>query len=91
MSDPAATSAICCRELKESDLLVGFEVLTPVVMKSSVFWNITPCSPLIIDRHFGETHRLHLNGRGKLLYAGALLGIFFDTGDGKYIFLRNIC
>jgi hypothetical protein len=25
---------------------VGFEVLTPVVMKSSIFWDITPCSPL---------------------------------------------
>jgi hypothetical protein len=24
---------------------VGFEVLTAVVMKSSVFWDITPCSP----------------------------------------------
>jgi hypothetical protein len=23
---------------------VGFEVLTAVVMKSSVFWDITPCS-----------------------------------------------
>jgi hypothetical protein len=27
-------------------LIVGFEALTPVVMKSSVFWDITPCSPL---------------------------------------------
>jgi hypothetical protein len=25
---------------------VGFEVLTEVVMKSSVFWVVTPCSPL---------------------------------------------
>jgi hypothetical protein len=25
---------------------VGSEILTAVVMKSSVFWDITPCSPL---------------------------------------------
>jgi hypothetical protein len=39
---------------------VGFEVLTAVVMKSSVFWDITPCSPLKVNRHFGGTYRLHL-------------------------------
>jgi hypothetical protein len=25
---------------------VGFEVFTAVVMKSTIFWDITPCSPL---------------------------------------------
>jgi hypothetical protein len=30
--------------------LVLFEVLTPVVTKSSVFWDITPCSPLKANR-----------------------------------------
>jgi hypothetical protein len=24
----------------------GFEVLTALVMKSTIFWDITPCSPL---------------------------------------------
>jgi hypothetical protein len=28
-------------------------------MKSTIFWNITPCSPLKVDRHFGGTRRLH--------------------------------
>jgi hypothetical protein len=42
---------------------VGFEVLTAVVMKSSVFWDITPCSPLKVSRRFGWTCRLHLQGR----------------------------
>jgi hypothetical protein len=28
---------------------VGSEVLTAVVMKSSIFWNITPCSPLKVN------------------------------------------
>jgi hypothetical protein len=71
-----STSTICCRELKEPVLLVGFEVLTAVAMESSVFWNIRPCTPLKIDRHFGGTNRLHLNGRRMLLYAGIFLGYF---------------
>jgi hypothetical protein len=29
---------------------VGFEVLTPVVMKSSIFWDISPCSLLKVNR-----------------------------------------
>jgi hypothetical protein len=33
----------------------GFEVLTEVVMKNSIFWNITPCSLLKVNRNFGGT------------------------------------
>jgi hypothetical protein len=40
--------------------LVGFEVLTPVVMKSTIFWYITQCSPLKVNRRFRGTCRLHL-------------------------------
>jgi hypothetical protein len=29
-------------------------VLTVVVVKSCIFWDITPRSPLKIDRHFGK-------------------------------------
>jgi hypothetical protein len=43
-------------------VFVGFEVLTAVVMKSSVFWDITPCSPLKVNRCFGGTYRIHLQG-----------------------------
>jgi hypothetical protein len=32
-------------------------------MKSSVFWDIGPCSPLKVNRRFGGTYRLHLQGR----------------------------
>jgi hypothetical protein len=42
---------------------VGFEVLTAVVMKSSVFWDKTPCSLVKVNWCFGETYRLHLQGR----------------------------
>jgi hypothetical protein len=31
---------------------VGFEVLTAVVMKSPIFWDITLCSPLKVNRRF---------------------------------------
>jgi hypothetical protein len=41
------------------------EVLTAVVMKSNIFWDITPCSPLKVNRRFGGTYRLHLQGRRK--------------------------
>jgi hypothetical protein len=42
---------------------VEFEVLTAVVMKSTIFWDITPRSPLKFNRRFGGTYCLHLQGR----------------------------
>jgi hypothetical protein len=39
------------------------EVLTVVVVESSVLWDITPCSPLKSNRSFGETYRLHIQSR----------------------------
>jgi hypothetical protein len=41
---------------------VGFGVPTAVVMKSTVFWNITLCSPLKVNPRFRGTYRLHLQG-----------------------------
>jgi hypothetical protein len=41
---------------------VGFEVLTPMVMKSSVVWDITPCSPVKVNERSAGTWRLHLQG-----------------------------
>jgi hypothetical protein len=32
-------------------------------MKSSVIWNITQCSLLTVNRHFGDTCSLRLQGR----------------------------
>jgi hypothetical protein len=37
---------------------VGFEVLTAMVMKRTIFWGITPCSPLSVNRRFGGTYRV---------------------------------
>jgi hypothetical protein len=41
----------------------GLDVLTEVVIKNPVFWDITPCCPLKINRNFGEIFRLHLQDR----------------------------
>jgi hypothetical protein len=38
------------------------EVLTAVVMKSTIFWNITPCSPVSVNHRFGGTY-CHLLAR----------------------------
>jgi hypothetical protein len=37
--------------------------LTVRVTKSITFWDMMPCSPLSVNRRFGGTYRLHLQGR----------------------------
>jgi hypothetical protein len=78
---------------------VGFEVFTAVVMKSIIFWDVTPCSLLRCNRRFGETYRLYLQGRRKFQQEPAskqvasillLAEIFFDPEDGGDMFLRNV-
>jgi hypothetical protein len=75
------------------------EVLTAVVMKSTVFWGITLCNPLKANRRFGGTCRLHIQGRrisqarnqrDYLLHAGFLHGVFCDPEYGSDMFLRNV-
>jgi hypothetical protein len=65
---------------------VGLEVLTAVIMKSSIFWNIAPCSPLKVNRHFGGTCRPACY----LLHVGFLFGLFFDSEDRADMFLQNV-
>jgi hypothetical protein len=48
------------KNLNQDSQYIGFEVLTAVVMKSTIFWDITPCSPLKVNRRFGGTYRLNL-------------------------------
>jgi hypothetical protein len=42
---------------------VRFQTLTSVVMKSSIIWDTTPCSPLKVNCHFGCTCLLNLQLR----------------------------
>jgi hypothetical protein len=46
--------------IKGEKVLVGFEVFRAVVMKNTIFWDMTPCSPLSCAQRFGGTYRLHL-------------------------------
>jgi hypothetical protein len=41
----------------------GFDVLTAMVMNSSIFWDITSCIPLKVNRRFEGICRLYLQGR----------------------------
>jgi hypothetical protein len=71
----------------------GYEVLTASVMKSAIFLDIMPCSPLKVNRRFGGTYRLHLQGRRisrASFHAGFLLGLVFDAEDGGDMILRNV-
>jgi hypothetical protein len=36
---------------------------SPAIRKTSLFWDITPCSPLKVNQHFRGTCRLNLQGR----------------------------
>jgi hypothetical protein len=63
------------------DQYIGFEVLTAVVIKSSILWDIMPCSPLKVNRRF-ECCLLHiffLRGLNPF-YASVLCSA---THDGK--------
>jgi hypothetical protein len=61
-------------------LNAGFEAPTAVIMKGSIFCDITTCSPLKVYRRFGGLNPLH---------DGFLLGLFFDPADRGNMFLRN--
>jgi hypothetical protein len=42
---------------------VGFQVPTEVVVKSSIVWDIIPCSPGKANRRFGVIYCLNLHGQ----------------------------
>jgi hypothetical protein len=42
---------------------LGSEIFTAVIMKSSIFWDITACNPLKVNGHFGGTCQPHIQGR----------------------------
>jgi hypothetical protein len=76
-----------CSAACNKSVFVEFNVLTAVVMKSTVFWDMTPCSPLKVNRRFGGTYLRAL--LATCFQAGMLLGLFFDPENGD-MFLRNV-
>jgi hypothetical protein len=55
---------------------VGFELLTPVVMKNSVLWDAMQYSLLEVERYLGERSRI---------YACCPLGLLVDIEDKSII------
>jgi hypothetical protein len=66
--------------------MLGFGVLTAVVMTVAIFWDIAPCSSHV-KRRFGGTYRFHFQGRKS---AELQAGFFFDPEDVGATFLRNV-
>jgi hypothetical protein len=67
-------------------IYVGFDVLTAVVMNSSVFGDIMLCSFLKVAGHFRGTRCITCC----LLHAGFLLGFCYSPEDGGSMFLQNV-
>jgi hypothetical protein len=70
---------------------VGFEILIAVTTKSTIFWNVTPCSPSEFYQAFGGTYFLHLHGRK--VYSDLLVAVvclLIDPEDGGSIFIRKL-
>jgi hypothetical protein len=81
------------QNLKSNRVCIYNEDLTAVVMKTIIFWDITPCSSLSVNRCFGGTYRPHLQSRknklNKTLKMEAICSsqTSFDTQrtTGRYI------
>jgi hypothetical protein len=65
-----------------------------MIEKKPHFWDITPCSPLKINRSSRRACCLHLQGRrisqANLLRADFLLSLFFESEDGGEKFIRSV-
>jgi hypothetical protein len=73
--------------LKLLPSVVGFEVATPVIMKTFIFWNITPCSPFKVSRRSGGTQYTIMK---QVATCFMLLSFFFDPKHGGDMFFRNV-
>jgi hypothetical protein len=84
--------------VSQDDNYVKSEVLITVVMRSSAFWYIAPCSPLKVNRRFGWEFRLHLQRKRisqatnklSMLPASWWLFLIFGPENGGDIFFRYI-
>jgi hypothetical protein len=79
--------------IRDTLLLVGFEVITADIMKSSIFCDITACSPLEVYRRFGGTYQdrriRQAWSRWQAEYCFTLVS-FFGPNDRSDMFLRNV-
>jgi hypothetical protein len=80
--------------VSEQKYIVRLGALTAVVMKSYVFWNIMPYSPLKLNRRFGGICHLHFQGRRIKeirIQHEASNKLPCSIEDGGQMFLRNVC
>jgi hypothetical protein len=54
---------LCLHAACSTSSSTGFEVFRAVVMNSTIFCYIKPCSPLKVNPRFVRTYRFHLQGR----------------------------
>jgi hypothetical protein len=87
------------RRQEQNQLInAGFEVLTSVVMKSSVFWDIMLCSLLLYCLSYSLTLKMRaicsskmlFQVASRLLHTGFLLGLIFDPEDGGNMLHQNV-
>jgi hypothetical protein len=55
----------CSMHLENKIYDVQFEVLTTVIIKRSIFLDVTPSSPLKLNRCFGAIYCFYLQGSSK--------------------------
>jgi hypothetical protein len=65
---------------------IGHTLNRYMFLKSIIFWDMTRCSPLSINRCFGGTYRLYLQGRRNRFRKLASK----QVADGGDKFLRNV-
>jgi hypothetical protein len=74
---------------KSVQVYVGFEVLTTVVMKSDIFWDITPCSPLKVT-DVSEKHVASICSSEKLVDFQRTTRRYIPKHSTLYRFSRNV-
>jgi hypothetical protein len=68
---------------------IGFDILTEVVVKTSVSCDMTSCPPLKVNQ-ISEERVDPETLLAIFLHASFLLGLFFVPEDGGNMFLRNV-
>jgi hypothetical protein len=75
---------------------LGFEALAAVIMKDTIFSDITPCSPLKVHRPFVAVYHLYLQGRriSQARYKRCYplgVGLFVGTEvGGRYVHPKSL-
>lgn len=78
---------------RRTNLNVGFEALTALIIKIPVFWDIMPLSPAKVNQRFGGIFDQHFQGfkvsKGKKP-ASKTGSLVCNPEDGDDVFLRDV-